>query len=209
MPNTSLKKIFIRFHLIFAILVALAILAVGLFFFILPHYQETITSKKQEIAFYDRQLEERLKYFKSLTKLKDDYDSIGLVEQEKLGLVLPGADEIPELFLALDTIINESGLELSSINYVEAAPPPESSAGAGAGAEEGAEEKSSKGPDITKQIKTLEISLDIVGGSYDKLKIFLNKLEKNTRLLDIQSIAFENSFESITILLNAYYHSLE
>jgi len=138
-------------------------------------------------------LQNRTMYLISLIKLKREYEAIEKAEKEKVNLILPDEEDIPELFLMLDIIAKESGLRLTSISATEKIKQTGKS-------EEGLEENFS-----LNQLGVLDVTLSLSGGSYNKFKIFLDKVERNIRLLDIKLIGFEAGLETLEIALSTYF----
>ena len=189
----------------------LIILGSGAKFFVLPLYQEAVIGTKISIATQTDQLKNRSAYLEDLKKIKKEYESIQSGKIEKLNLLLPPDDQIPELFFQLNAIVSESGLTSSAIDVTKiTSEPTEQSAPLinkdGTAGEVGSIISPSSPKEFSKvKVETLQISLSVANGSYAKLKILLDKIERNIRLLDIQSVSFNNSFESIDITLNTYF----
>ena len=194
------KKFFIKFYRIFTAVIVIICLAIGLVFFVLPFYKETVSNQKANIEVSSGLLKSRSDHLEDLKKIRQEYELIESAKIEKLGFILPEDSQISELFLQIDTIARDSGLVLSSIDASEI----KSKKKLATPKSDTPEQIDDSSPKSDK-IKTLEVSLSISGGSYKKLKIFLDKIERNIRLVDPQAISFDNSFESIDITFNTYF----
>ncbi|NQU77291.1 hypothetical protein HQ544_01185 [Candidatus Falkowbacteria bacterium] len=197
MPQSNAKKIFIKYNLVFIGLVFLFILIIGYFFFVSPIYSETIARKKAGIEAKEKELQGQLVYLEELKELKAEYESVELADKEKLDLILPKEEEIPEIYILLDILARESGLDLTGVAASKKAVQNQVVV-------EEADGQTASGPTLSSSLGILEVTLSVSGGNYDKLKIFLNKIERNIRLLDISSITF-NSTEAYAISLKTYF----
>lgn len=123
----------------------------------------------------------------TLQKLKNSLtslDSINKTDREKINRFLPAAPEEASLLTTLATIVRDSGLTLLTIDT-------------SSGFE-------SKGNNI-QGLKTVEVALGVGGGDYKGIKTFLEMVEANLRLLDIESFAFNPDVSAYSFRLRAYY----
>jgi len=91
---------------------------------------------------------------------------------------LPQRQEIPELIVQLEALASENGLILESLDIKEKKRATETN-----------EKKAAVSSQISSQINILEISLAL-SGSYPAFKGFLEALEYNVRIMDVQKIEF-------------------
>lgn len=87
---------------------------------------------------------------------------------QKINLAFPSQKQKAELIVQLESLTKETGLALKSINFNESKK----------GEEKGA-------------YRVLNISLSL-SGTYQAFKNFLVSLEKNIRLMDVQSVSFSS-----------------
>lgn len=123
----------------------------------------------------------------SLNNLKQSVaflNSISKLDREKIDRMLPAMPDEPSLVLAIETMVRDSGLVLLSID-----------------AKQGAELKESS----IKNLKTIDVTLGIGGGDYTGLKAFLDSIERNLRLSDIVSFAYNPGSSAYSVRLRAYY----
>jgi len=206
MPASGFKKTFIKYNLIITIVFVVAAIAVSFYFYILPYYENTIAEKQREIEESNQELEKRLAFFKKLQKLKKEYESIQAIEEEKIYSVIPNSNQIPELLLQLEAIAEESGIEISSVTFSDSVNNNENYPGLTAS------NSNDTNPDPIQSIAGLgrvSFSFSLTGSNYSKLKIFLDKIERNVRLMDIKSINFAAGAESVSISLETYYYVKE
>ena len=146
-------------HYIGASLIALGLLLVWVLD--IPAYASIDTLRQ---AIKDRQavVQERQNTLANLQKLAAEYDS-RKDDIQRFSAVIPSNKSLAELVSALQSIAEQSGIELSEVNPSEAAPD--------------AGDSSAK---LNVQVKAK--------GSYNGLYGFLDGIEKNIRLINIDSI---------------------
>jgi hypothetical protein len=157
------------------------LIAAAIFIFfalVMPLYNE-INAVKQAIderTVLAADLEDALSQVK---KLKSEITS-NRSKVEKVSAVITGPKNSDEILVALETMANESGIDLSSIEM-------------GQGKSEG---------------KYEVINLKIGGAStYWSIQSFLNKMEKNTRLFDVIKVNLSDTGIGVRFNLetNVYY----
>jgi len=112
---------------------------------------------------------------------------------QRLQKILPDEPQIAELLVAAERLAFDNNLLLSNIDIVD------SSDNASEFTEDGEEVKNSS------KLKFLTINMAVQqmldeegeplgdGDAYDKLKVYLNVLEKSIRLFDIESVSFSGA----------------
>jgi len=132
-----------------------------------------------------------------LTKIyKDNKESI-----DKIDLILPLKEDIPNLIVQVESLVFEQGLILDKL---EVSTPTED----GGGTINLEDVRANKESSVSKY-KTLTISLGFTG-DYSALKNFLKATEENMRLIDIESIGVSPESENMGIFrfdlsLKTYY----
>lgn len=142
---------------------ALIGLAAFLFFiFVLPQY---LSVKSIQAAISDREevISEKKEIFKKIDLLKGQYTSKS-ADIERLSVLLPKSKKIEEIFVALEDLSKQSGIELRGITT-------------------GVREISR---DETKKIVYVET---VLAGQYPSLSNFLVLLEKNLRIFDVKELS--------------------
>ena len=137
-----------------------------------------------DLSKYERELQTRSESLNNLKKSVAFLNSINKLDREKIDRLIPGTPDEPSLILALETIVRDSGLVLLSIDTKKGAEPKGSTA---------------------KDLKTVDVTLGIGGGDYVGLKAFLESIERNLRLFDIESFAYNPGSSAYSVRLRAYY----
>ncbi len=111
---------------------------------------------------------------------------------DKIDLLLPRDSRFGQLFTDLDGITASAGFKLLGMSVA----PPSDAAAQPAGAAAPAAPAAGGGTDplASGQIRTLPVEINVEGdSSYESYKRFLQRLEENVRLFDVQSIAVDGS----------------
>ena len=188
------------------ILLLFIVLGGGWFFFSEPKLEalkaEKINFKKQQesLTFKENYLEE-------LKKITRDYEKITQEKIKKINSVLPSEADLPGIFVQMDALAKENGFVLRSIEAIQSkakkgSEPLDSTQDRLLDGSRKQEEESSK---KRKSIKEISITLELENGSYEKIKKFLDGVEKNLRILDIVSINFDSGGSSFKVNLKTYY----
>lgn len=120
---------------------------------------------------------------------------------DKIDLILPTKEDIPNLLVQVESLVFEQGLILDKL---EVTAPPEETGGTIS-----AEDVRARKENPVTKYETLNISLSFTG-DYSALKNFLKAAEENMRLIDIDSISMSQEAENIGIFkfdlsLKTYY----
>ncbi len=110
--------------------------------------------------------------------------SVSKIDREKIDVFLPQTADEPAILVALSTIARESGMALLTADV---------SAGS-----------QLKG-DYPDGLKTVVITLGMGGGDYGRLKLFLQNVERNLRIMDVESLAFAPTSAAYSLRIKAYF----
>ncbi|MCX6797916.1 MAG: hypothetical protein NTX66_01695 [Candidatus Falkowbacteria bacterium] len=181
----------------FLIIAVIVIFAAAYFFVILPKYQSTITAIKdntsqQEKIYFEQKT--RLNNLKVAANLYEGIKKDQLGDIRKVNAVLPNDYVKERLFGEIEEIINKSGFLLSSLSIKREEISQDNLAGT-----------NSLGDALPKSVGRIQMSISISAIDYAGLKNLLYTLEKNNRLLDIQSIAFSPEGKTAQLELYTYY----
>ncbi len=140
--------------------------------------EETTLTEEKEVN--NKELLSKIK------KLKEEYNNIKVDRQrdlDRLSNILPNTPETAELFVLADRLAKDRGFQLLDIDIAEDIK------------QENVEENS---------FKTLSIHFSLykdinpLGESvYESFKLYLSDLESNLRLMDIQTISFDELIEEL------------
>jgi len=171
------------------IIIAILVLGfVGVIIFLdIPMVQNVLNINK-DINVQQNLFDEKSEFIQTVKKLAEKYTgNEGVFKQ--LDFILPDNQDEPNLIVQLETIANNSGIVLSNIAIVE--------------------EKKEEGK--TSDYGTANINLKL-SGSYESFKSFLETVENNLRLIDIDSIDFNAQIKEgmvanfdFNVILKTYY----
>ncbi len=150
----------------------------ALFILVIPAYDE-IRAVQQAINEREAVLGDLEDALSSVKKLKSEMAS-NSTNVGKAGGIVTGPKNNDEIIVALEAMANESGIQLSSIEM-------------GKGKSE-------------KQYETITVKLSGVG-IYSGIQLFLDKIEKNTRLFDVVKLSLAKTGIGLrfNIELGVYY----
>jgi len=219
--KTALYVLFSNSRII-SIALVIIILGIGTFMFLIPKYQGIQNQGLLDFGNKQENLDNREIYLERLQGMVKEFNSINQKDVDNLKKLLPDSQEIPELFVMLDSLGRDIGLEVSRI----AITPGQiiSSDGGGsvdAGSED--EEKVSALDKITggsnalakdiytplSRIGTINIVLGVSSTSddfsYAQFKTMLDTIEKNMRVLDLNSVSYSSGINSFVLNMTTYY----
>lgn len=189
-----------------------AVIAAGVFFLIYPKYRfikelarTSLPGKLEEF----KALEDYAAKIKELEQAIVDWQNKNQANVKKLEQALPDEPKIPELIAQLDALTKDSGFLLNSLDFSEVTAVQEQGPAVTARDKARADKNMALvNWQLDKNIKQLNVSLNLTGGDYLAFKKFLDKLEKNMRLFDVISIKFASSLTEGTdynLALRTYY----
>ena len=196
----QLNSILNKYYWLFAILIFLIIVILGIWFLIWPEI-----SKSQKIAkeFLPEKMQEIDLLGKYTAKIKDLETLVSNIDNQYgrsldlLRQVLPAQANVPELIAQVDALTRKSGFEMNSIDITES------------GATGLVKRGGTKNIQINNTpLRLVNINLSVTGGNYPSFKILLDNIEKNIRLLDLNSVSFSGgTSEAVGYSLNlrTYY----
>lgn len=168
---------------IFSILVV--ILAVGLWGFVWPQWQ-VFSLNMEEVKSAENSLAETKVLKEKLTSLTALYqDNEKMEELGKIFFALPQKNDIPSLLVNLESLASQSGLVIKSVGFTEDAKKTKSSALDSAG-----ETLTASLGSVDTAVKSLGVNL-VLSGDYSSFVNFLRSAEMNLRLMDIESLSFQ------------------
>lgn len=201
----GLKAFFSRYFRVLAGVLALLILVLGGYFFVLPKYYQARGATSQTLTLLSAEAEKRRDYLEALKQLAVNYQKINQAEVNRLKAILPTDKDLPGLFVQLQALAEENNFLLADLNISELAD--RQAAGSLLAAEPAAAKKSAGG-----QLKKLAINLNLVGSKssgYPELKRFLDAVEQNLRLFDVEAVYFSPDSPKYSLTLFTYYFSSE
>jgi len=181
---------YFKFILIFCVFV-IFLLSYFLFFpSLIKQYskmnQQVFEEKKSELA-------KQKDILKELTELNNIYEKISPSLKEKVLNLLPDEIGLANLYYNLDQLAKQSKYEIDKIDVV--APKQKQTKTI-----EQLEEN-----ERTTVLKEVKISIKLDGEGYLNLKEFINLLENNLRIFDIENFNYNSEKSNIELKLRTYY----
>lgn len=177
------------------------LISAGAFFLVVqPQWNRVGAGKELDVASIENTLQERERYLNQLKALRANFEKIPSSDVDLLARVLPTNKAIPELLTQLEAIGQQSGVDVADVNISEVA---ESRTSARQQLQqEVAKTQTASG---AKSIKSLNVQIQVTTDRYDRFKLFLESLQTNNRLLDVESYLFSTDQEIQTVTLKTYY----
>ncbi len=204
---------------IISIILALTIIIIGAFIFLIPKYQGIRNQGLLDFGNKQENLTNRQLYFERLQKMVDEFNGISETEVNNLRKLLPDSQEVPELFVMLDQLGKDMGMDVVRIAVTTGSviTDDQSETDASTSTEE---KKTSILDNLTGNTATANESyaqasrigtINIVVGieasdfSYAKFKNMLNTIEENMRILDLNTISYSSDSSSFVLNMTTYY----
>ena len=181
------SKILSRYYKMITLVLVTSVFVLG-YYLLVPKYQEISLGGEYSLDTLEQEKSSRQNYLKDLKKIIENYNQISQEDIDKLKQILPEQKDIPNLFIQLQALVEDNGFILSSVDISEG----------NAGVAKG---NNSNGAVIQR----LNINLDLVGRDYIALKEFLQSLEYNLRLYDVNAVYFVPGSDTYSINLFTYY----
>jgi len=137
-------------------------------------------------------LEEESVKLDTLKKLFGEYGGIANL-QSTLSMALPTEEDLPGLINQLNGIANTTGIVIKTLD-IQTLP-----------------NRSANVDGAIGPIGTINLSLDVIG-SYESIKTYIDALETNIRIIDVQSLRLDGGTEGggvleYEIVIHAYYQT--
>jgi len=143
-------------------------------------------------------LNKQLDYLVEAQKAKYSISESDIDNIEK---IIPTDPNTPQIFTTLEAISKEVGVTIGTINFSLLDAPKKESIPS-----EDSQAQFSEQVENTKDgVSAIEINLSVSAGPYDEFKNFLDKVEKNMRLMDVVSLTYSPSGESYGLTVRSYY----
>lgn len=200
-PDGKLNKFLNEYYNHLALAMVLIVLAIGTFVLLLPQYQNIRTNgtleHKQALAL----LTERQTYLDNLKIMKTSHEDLSLRAWQSLNYILPHEQDIYLTFAQIEALARDYNVGLSSININQAEQAVDSQNSTNSDTATTAATVNTPG-----NLKEVQININIDGvESYNDFKTFLDNLEQNIRILNINSLSYSPGKTAYTITVTTYY----
>lgn len=182
----------------FIILICLIIMGASYVWLIKPKYD--FIASNQELNFRNIEYEEKVNYLKQLNEIKTLYKSIGQADKDKIDLILSSRQDLDRLKIILLREVDKAAKEQgATVDDVVITPLDNS------------KEKIIKIKDDNKKaiifdkLRLVQVTFNVKGIDYEKLKKLLVRFESSLRVMDITDLNFEPKSRQASIKLVTYY----
>lgn len=213
--NKKMTRLYVRYFYLINAAVVVIIIALGYLFVIAPKLEVVSFGGQYNIDTLIDERNQKMKYLSDLKNLLADYDRLVNDKEEidRLMKLLPRQKDIPGLFVQFQNLATDNDFFLQSINFDQVQPERQTIATAVTPGEENPVNKgeAATGPKSSlqqsqaNQIKKLNVTLDLAGGNYTSLKDFLEDIELNLRVFDINAVHFNLKSKNYSVSLFTYY----
>lgn len=179
-----------------ATLMVLAVFSIGVFFVVLPKYQEVSREINETLADQENKYKTMSQYVSDLRKVNAEYRAIDQASLERMRKFLPTKPETEELLVQLEALSNVHGLSLTSVNL---SPEGKKSGGSPFAASGGS------GASLAADIGRVKISVAAKNVDYNLIKNYLDTLERSLRLLDVFNVSYYPALGTMNLEIYAYY----
>lgn len=182
----------IKYFYLIIFLIIVIIGLIGYYYLFRPKIEQI--RELQDVDFSAKQTDfsKKSEHLKKVEALQKNYQTINADDLEKIKQVIPEGQDLPGLFVQLQSLGREFDLQLISVAVTEE----KSNQGKGA-VKEGisfnlpGQEAPSQALSELKNVKKLNINLQYQGlGNYASFKSFLLGFENHIRLFDINNLSF-------------------
>lgn len=192
----------VRYFKWLVVLFVLIVFISSYIFLIKPKYQKITQSVGANKISREQEYLERKEYLAGIKDLINIYKKINLSDIKKVNLILSKGNNYEELFTQLESIVLKSGLLIKSLKidseeYVgkeNILKKPKIS-----------REESGTDSSLPSEIGRIKVTLSIIGVDYFSLKNILNTIENNLMIMDIISLDFQPSNNSVDLDFYTYY----
>ena len=174
-----------------SISLAFLIGALAVFSVLILPVSNTIQELRGEKSALSELFEKELGTVEAVNAIYEQFGGVSNL-QDTLSLALPTQGDVPSIVNQLNGIAKTSGIVINSID-LKLLPI-----------------RASSQDDAFRPVGTVSISLEVLG-AYESIKLYLESIETNVRIMDVQMLGVEGGTESevlqYTIDIHAYYQT--
>ncbi len=198
-PSTKARLTSKRAFIGWTALACVAISALAFFLVVQPQWTRVGPGRELDVDALQATLEEREGYLAQLKTLRSNYEQIPAEQILLLSRVLPTTKAVPELLTQFEAMGQQSGIDVTNINISEVT---EARASAKQQLEQ---EVSGTAKQTAKNVKSLNIQVQISTKNYGRFKTFIQALQSNDRIMDVESYLFSTDQETQSVTVSTYY----
>lgn len=188
-----------------ALVLALIVLAVGLFFFVYPRYQQMIKSDETAKNKLQTEYDVRYSYLSSIRGLKDSYQLISEADRKKIADMVPVGNEVINLITEIESMAFRNGVILNSVKVEPVSGLSQAQINTQAGSGDGQGASAGTFEQLPEGVGQAKIDIDLSSVNYPVFKNLLKTFENNLRLLDVAKISYSVQENKAIFTVYAYY----
>lgn len=164
---------------------------------------------KQVIKEKKENLEKQKGNFNQLSEMNEIYNHVNPDLKNKITQLLPSGPNLPDLYCNLNTLASTTGYQILSIEVEfpkeEKAPESINNSSTPAETNSYSSQETEELFKTEKKLKEIKINLALQGGGYLSLKKFLDLIEHNLRMIDIELLNYDPKKMVVDIRMKTYY----
>jgi Tfp pilus assembly protein PilO len=177
--------------------------AIGIFWLRVKPLLDEIIKLRNESAAYEQAIADSKDLQDKRDKLNESYNSISVLDSERLTKMIPSDPDIPKLMVEIENITKGAGLSLKAFDATRGAKKAPQSVNIMAG------ERAPVGVEQVTIIEPGVVNLSLtMSSAYEGFLVFLNEIQQSLRLIDIKDIEFsaeEINFYEFKVNADAYW----
>lgn len=197
--NKKRKKVdYLTQHFAFVLFAIVIIFLIVGYVVVYPVYSDYKSLSDETVANKKINLNKEQQIFSELWQLNKTYNEISPILKDKVIKLLPESQELPSLYYNLDQLANQAGFKLQAIGvHIVELDNKKNAATA---------DKDKNEELATRELREIEVNLELSQGGYATLKNFLSLVEKNLRIFDVKSFIYNPEKEQIEVVLKTYFY---
>lgn len=202
--SSRLKLFSFRYYKVITAIIVLLIVVSSYYFVLQPKYNEVSIGGRYNLSSLQEDLSNRQNYLTQLQNLNNNFDKISAQEKIKLEKILPRESDVPGLLVQLESLALDNDLLLEGVTFNEVPRITQTNSRRSNRGVVVEEEEANPLDNIDKVVVNLNLR-SLSGGSYAKVKEFVENLESNLRIFDVSAVFFTPDSPSFSISLVTYY----
>lgn len=152
----------------------------------LPKLGRLVKGGELDLSAYDDRIAETQSYLDGLKVTVGAFNKVNPERRGRVQNIVPTAPDAPGLYVQIDAIARAHDMVLVSVDALP----------------------NDKPPTLAGR-KGVRVTLNVAGGTYQQMKLFLMDIERSERILDVQDVVFTPASASYGLVLHAYYYDAE
>lgn len=158
-----------------------AVAAYALLF--LPKLGRLVKGGELDLSAYEERITETQGYLDGLKGTVATFNKVNPERRSRVQNMVPTSPDAPGLYVTIDAIARAHDMVLVSVDALP-----------------------DDRPTTLAGRKSVRITVNVAGGTYQQMKLFLSDLERSERVLDVQDVIFTPSSGTYGLVLHASYY---